>query len=206
MRHAGDRRLLLSGFGGGVETRKVSSPIPDPEGDQRQERFLSLFLPEQGSVRAFIRSIIWDRSRCEDVFQEVALVLWRELDRYDPQRPFGAWARGVAAKVTLKGLRQARRTPMALSPEAIASLEAAFDHIAFQESSRPMSKQEEALRHCLDRLPDRARLLVHLRYHDALELSDIATRVTSSAEAVRKAISRSREALQRCVERRLRTA
>lgn len=189
-----------------METRGVNVPIPDLEGDARQERFLSLFLPEQGSVRAFIRSIIWDRSRCEDVFQEVALVLWRELDRYDPDRPFGAWARGVAAKVTLKGLRQARRTPMALSPEAIAALEAAFDQLAYEESNRPTSKLEDALRQCLDRLPDRARTLVHLRYHDSLELGAIASRVMSSPEAVRKALSRSREALQKCVERRLRAA
>jgi RNA polymerase sigma-70 factor (ECF subfamily) len=186
--------------------KAVSFPLSDPEGDQRQERFLSLFLPEQGAVRAFIRSIIWDRSRCEDVFQEVALVLWRELDRYDAGRPFGAWARGVAAKVTLKGLRQARKSPVALSPDAIAALEAAFDQLAFQEAYRPVSKQQDALRHCLDRLPDRARNLVHLRYHDALELGDIALRVNSSPEAVRKALSRSREALQKCVERRLRAA
>jgi RNA polymerase sigma-70 factor (ECF subfamily) len=184
----------------------VNVPQSDPDGDARQERFLALFLPEQGTVRAFIRSIIWDRTRCEDVFQEVALVLWRELDRYDERRPFGAWARGVAAKVTLKGLRQARRTPVALSPDAIAALEAAFDQLAFQESNRPVSKQQDALRHCLDRLPERARNLVHLRYHDALELADIAARVQSSPEAVRKALSRSRDALQKCVERRLRAA
>jgi RNA polymerase sigma-70 factor (ECF subfamily) len=183
----------------------VNVPLSESE-DARHERFLSLLLPEQRTVRAFIRSIVWDRTCVEDVFQEVALVLWRELDRYDPGRPFGAWARGVAVKVMLKGHRQARRTPVALSPEAIAALESAFDQLAFEESNRPSSERQDALRHCLDRLPDRARNLVHLRYHDALQLADIAARVNISREAVRKALSRSREALQRCVERRLRAA
>jgi RNA polymerase sigma-70 factor (ECF subfamily) len=172
--------------------------------DERQERFLALFLPEQSAIRAFLRSILWDRARCEDVFQEVALVLWRELDRYDPLRPFGGWARGVAAKVALKSLRQARRTPAALSPEAIEALEGAFDNLAFENAHRPVTREEEALRHCLDRLPDRAQMLIDLRYGHALELSHIAERVRSSPEAVRKALSRSRDALQRCVERRLR--
>ena len=86
-------------------------------------------------------------------------MLWREFDRYDSSRPFGAWARGVAAKTILRGLRQTRQLPTTLSPAAIEALELAF--AAFERSE---SEEEEALRHCLDRLPDRSRDLVHLRY------------------------------------------
>src|SRR6187431_2279785 len=114
------------------ESTRVIAGHRDVDGDARQERFLALFLPEQGSVRAFIRSIVWDRTHCEDLFQEVALVLWRELDRYDANRPFGAWARGVAAKTVLKSLRQAKRAPLALSSEAMQALEVAFNHIAVE--------------------------------------------------------------------------
>jgi RNA polymerase sigma-70 factor, ECF subfamily len=184
----------------------VSEPLPDHDPEARQERFLALFLPEQGSVRAFIRSIVWDRNRCDDLFQEVALVLWRELDRYDAGRPFGAWARGVAARTVLKSLRQAKRSPLALSPEAIQALEAAFDQVAFEESNRPASHAEDALRHCVERLPDKSRTLVRLRYGEALKVADIASRVRSSPEAVQKALSRLRDALHKCVERRLRAA
>jgi RNA polymerase sigma-70 factor (ECF subfamily) len=184
----------------------VSAGHWDLDGDARQERFLALFLPEQGTVRAFIRSIVWDRAHCEDLFQEVALVLWRELDRYDPARPFGAWARGVAAKTVLKSLRQARRTPVALSPEAMGALEAAFDQLAFEDAQRPPSQQEDALRQCIERLPDRARTLVRLRYQEALKVDEIAARVAGSPEAVQKALSRLRDSLQKCVERRLRAA
>jgi RNA polymerase sigma-70 factor (ECF subfamily) len=173
---------------------------------ERQERFLSVFLPQQGTVRAFIRSVIWDRARCEDVFQEAALVLWREFDRYDPQLPFGAWARGVTANVILKGLRDARRTPASLSPDALQALEAAFEAIALEQEGRPTSAREDALRACLERLPGKTRLLVRLRYEGALAVADIAARVASTPDAVQKALSRARKALQTCVERRLRTA
>jgi RNA polymerase sigma-70 factor, ECF subfamily len=178
----------------------------DLDGDARQERFLALFLPEQGSVRAFIRSIVWDRARCEDLFQEVALVLWRELDRYDSKRAFGAWARGVAAKTVLKSLRQARRAPLALSSEAMQALEAAFNQIAFEDTERPASRQEDALRHCIERLPAKSQKLVRLRYQEALKVEEIATRVAGSPQAIQKALSRLREKLQKCVERRLRAA
>jgi RNA polymerase sigma-70 factor, ECF subfamily len=181
----------------------VNVALPDDD-DERQERFLSLFLPAQNGIRAFIRAIVWDRERCEDAFQEVALVLWRELDRYDARRPFGAWARGVAAKVAIRSVQQARRIPTALSPDAIQAIQGAFDELAFERAQRPTTSEEEALRHCLERLPERLRMLIDLRYGHALQLTHIASRVKSSPEAVRKALSRSRDALQRCVERRLR--
>ena len=198
--------LLLSGLPGARESREVSAGHWNLDDDARQERFLALFLPEQGTVRAFIRSIVWNRATCEDLFQEVALVLWRELDRYDPARPFGAWARGVAAKTVLKSLRQANRVPMALSTEAMQALEAAFDQLAFEETQRPASRQEDALRHCIERLPAKSQTLVRLRYQESLKVDEIATRVAASTEAIQTALSRLREKLQKCVERRLRAA
>jgi len=185
----------------------VNPPVADPQDDERQERFLRLFLPEQGAIRAFIRATVWDRARCDDLFQEVALVLWRELDRYEPDRPFGAWARGVAGKTVLKSYREAARAPVALSPEAMQALEAAFEELSHGgDAKASLSTREEALRDCLDRLPERARALVRLRYSDSLKAAEIATRLMSSPDAVQKALSRLRESLQKCVERRLRAA
>jgi RNA polymerase sigma-70 factor (ECF subfamily) len=192
--------LLWKGFPMAPETGQKKW-----DGDARHERFLSLFLPEQATVRAFLRTVVWDRWRCEDLFQEVALSLWRQLDRYDDRRPFGVWARGVAAKKVYKSLRQARRAPMALSPEALVELEAALDRQAFDASVRSPSRREEALRGCIERLPDRSRALVAMRYGDGLKVTEIAVRIGSSPEAVQKALSRLRGALEKCVERRLRT-
>lgn len=168
--------------------------------DERQERFLALFIQNQGTIRAFIRSLIWDRATCDDLFQEVALVLWRHFDRYDQARPFGPWARGVAARTIRMGLRQTRRVPVALSPEAIEAVEAAF-----AARDRSPSGREEALRHCVDRLPDRSRLLVRLRYRESLKVAEIAARVGGSTEAVQKALTRLRDALHKCVQRQMRT-
>jgi RNA polymerase sigma-70 factor, ECF subfamily len=163
------------------------------------ERFLALFLPCQGDVRAFVRSILWDRSRCDDVFQEVALVLWRQFERYDATRSsFGAWARGVASNVALKSLQRDRRVPVSLSAGAIEAIREAFDDL----EGAGETSTEEALRECLRRLPERSQALVQLRYRRALNLVDIAARVKSTPAAVQKALARVRIALQRCIERR----
>jgi RNA polymerase sigma-70 factor (ECF subfamily) len=168
-------------------------------GDDRQARFLARFLPHQGKLRAFIRSCVWDRARCDDTFQEMSLVLWREFDKYDPARPFPAWARGVAAKTILRQARQARLSPLALSPAAVEALEIAF---AAFDASPP--GDEEALRHCLQKLPDKSRTLIQLRYQESLKLADSATRTSMNVSAVHKALTRLRDALEKCVQRRLR--
>src|SRR5262249_9389917 len=57
-----------------------------------QNEFLPLFLKHQVGIRAFLGSLVRDPHARNDLFQEVALVLWHEFPRYDRARSFGAWA------------------------------------------------------------------------------------------------------------------
>src|SRR5262249_40782472 len=61
------------------------------------------------------------------VFQEVALTLWRQIDSYQPERPFGAWARGIAARKVLQLREKSARFPVAFDPETIEAVLAAYD-------------------------------------------------------------------------------
>ena len=79
----------------------------------RTGQFLKLFLAHEAEVRAFIGALVRERVAREDVFRDVAVALWEGFDRYDPARPFGAWARSVASN---KILQQRRRDAPARSP------------------------------------------------------------------------------------------
>jgi RNA polymerase sigma-70 factor (ECF subfamily) len=164
----------------------------------RQEEFLKLFLKHQADVKAFIGSMIRDRHARDDVFQEVALVLWREYERYDPSRSFGAWARGIAAKKVMQRWEKHNRLPIPFSPEAIQAVLDAFDRTEVAVSAR-----EEALRQCVEQLPEKSRRLLALRYEESLKLGEIADRLQATLDAVHKALSRIRARLLRCIERRL---
>ncbi|MCS6852573.1 MAG: sigma-70 family RNA polymerase sigma factor [Gemmataceae bacterium] len=163
-----------------------------------QERFLRLFLRCQGEIRAFIGAWVRDPHQREDIFQEVALVLWREFDRYDPTRSFAAWARGIAAKKVWQRWEQARRVPLPFDPETLRAVQEAFERTEGDAELRA-----DALRRCLASLPEKSRRLLALRYEESLKLADIAQRLRSSLDAVHKALSRLRARLQACVERRL---
>jgi RNA polymerase sigma-70 factor (ECF subfamily) len=159
-------------------------------------RFLKLLLQHQEDLRAFIASTVRDRAAAEDLFQDVCLALWQGFASYDPARPFGAWARGVAFHKVLQAREKTRRLPLAFSPEAVQAVLDAYDR------AEPEPADLEPLRDCIGRLPERSRELLALRYGQALALSEIARRVGGTLDAVHKTLSRIRAALQECLQRK----
>lgn len=163
----------------------------------RQEEFLRTFLRHEAELRAFTRALVRDRDVQDDVFQEVTLVLWREYERYDPSRPFAAWARGVAANKIMQQFDKQRRGPVVFSPEVIQSILDAYQRT---EQSAP---RRDALDECLQRLPEKSRRLLSMRYEQSLRPQEIAARINGTADAVYKALSRIRLQLEDCIQRRI---
>lgn len=87
--------------------------------DESDREFLTLFLANESDLRAFMGSVVADRHAWDNVFQEVALTLWRSFDKFDRSRRFGAWARGVAANKVLQEWRKGARFPLAMPEEMI---------------------------------------------------------------------------------------
>jgi RNA polymerase sigma-70 factor (ECF subfamily) len=165
-----------------------------------QEDFLRLFLRHEGDLRAFIGSLVRDRHAREDVFQETCLTLWQEFARYDPARPFGAWARGVAANKIMRRWEKDKRFPTPFPPEAVMAVLDAYDR-----TEATADAGADALEQCLQRLPERSRRLLAMRYQRSLALEAIAAAVESTLEAVQKALSRIRIRLAECVREKLTT-
>ncbi len=161
------------------------------------EQFLRLFLRYQEEVKAFVASMVRDREAAKDLFQETSLALWQGFGNYDPARPFGAWARGVAAKKVFHYWEKSRRTPAPFSPEAG---QAVLD--ACERSEERSMARLEGLKDCVDRLPARSRDLLALRYQRSMKLGEIAREAGSTLDAVHKLLSRIRAALQECMKRR----
>ncbi len=130
--------------------------------------------------------------------QEVALTLWQEFDRYDSTRPFGAWARGVAANKVMQRWERDGRTPRPFSPQAVQALVDACDRAEARSSLRA-----EALEDCLKELPDKSRRLLTMRYGDLLKVERIAAELQATVDGVYQSLSRLRIKLAECVERRL---
>jgi RNA polymerase sigma-70 factor (ECF subfamily) len=172
--------------------------------------FLRHFLKNEGDLRAFIGSLVRDWNVTEDVLQDVALTAWERFDDFDGNRSFGAWVRGIAVNKVLRRREQNARFPLPFSPETIAALSDAFDRsepgLPSASSARGSSAgaidPAEHLEPCLERLPEKSRRLLNMRYGESLDVRQIAERIAGTPEAVYKALLRVRRLVRACVEGR----
>jgi RNA polymerase sigma-70 factor, ECF subfamily len=166
-----------------------------------RDEFLEGFLKYQANLRAFLGALVRNRQDCEDVFQETALTLWQKYDEYDPQRSFGAWAKGIAAKKVLQGRTRSGRAPTPFSPEAIMSIIDALERKETQQPQWPVAL--DALEKCTETLPQQSREILLLRYRDGWSIVQIAEHLGSTPAALTMTFSRLRARLYDCVQGQL---
>ncbi len=135
----------------------------------------------------------------DEVLQETSLVLFRRFDESDEQRPFVAWALGVARSQVLSLHRDAARSRVAFDTELLVRFTETWGELAPGASDRSLFLQD-----CIQRLAARARQMVRLRYYDELTAEEIARQIGGTGAAVRVALQRIRQQLRECVERQLR--
>jgi RNA polymerase sigma-70 factor (ECF subfamily) len=163
-----------------------------------QERFTRLWTQAQPAIAGYVGALAPDAHAADDLLQDIAVALLRKFPDYDPQRPFIAWAMGIA-KIQLLTLRRDRaRAATRFRPETVESLAEVW-----QELLPEVDERRLALSECLQRVAGRGRELLTLRYEQALEPQEIAARLGLAGGAVRVALARVRATLHECIERRL---
>lgn len=166
-----------------------------------RDRYMALFLQHQDNLKAYIGSLVRDRHLREDIFQDVAVILWKKFDEFDEIRSFGAWARGIASNKIMQAFARLKKNDVALSPEALDAVRVMFDQQ--DDTADSWVDEQLALEMCLKKLPRKSRRLIALRYDHGLKLREIANEVHSTLDAVHKALTRLRDGLRKCVEREL---
>jgi RNA polymerase sigma-70 factor (ECF subfamily) len=72
------------------------------------QAFETLFREYQGEVYGWIVRIVRDPGAAEDLTLETFWRIFRARARFDPRRPFGAWARRIATNLALEHLSRRR--------------------------------------------------------------------------------------------------
>lgn len=174
------------------------SKTAEPASRTSYEQFLKLFTRDQLRVFGYILALVHNRNDAQDIFQETSLVLWREFETYDPDRPFLPWALGVARNQVLKFWRSRKRDQHVFSDGLAETLAAEAATTAAERVDR-----SEALQSCVQKLPERQRQLIDWFYGQNLAAGDIAQRWDRSVHAVYKALKVMRRNLMQCVEQKL---
>ena len=147
----------------------------------------------------FIYSLVQHHADAEDVYQQVAIVLWQKFDSFEIGTNFAAWATKVAHNVARDFIRSRRRSALTFSDEVLDAIAAAY------AAKRCWGSDDasDALNRCLKKLPDKDRNLVERCYSPNRDFAAIAEREGRSIGAIYQAICRIRKNLYACVQRTL---
>jgi RNA polymerase sigma-70 factor, ECF subfamily len=156
-------------------------------------RFESLVHGTAGDLRAYLAGMGLGVALIDDVAQEAYLALWKEADRSAISEPL-AWLKAVAKRRAIDQVRgmSVRRRHLASLAAMEETREAANDH-----------GMVEALQGCLQGLSAADRELIERRYRDEGTAEDLARAARSDVSTVRRRLASLRQALQRCIERRI---
>lgn len=164
--------------------------------------FATLWAESFDHLRTYVRIFVPDHHDADDVIQETAAAIAKDFSRYDSSRPFLEWAVGIARNRVLQHFRRrGRDRRMIFDVETVKVIEASLLSI-----EPDLGIRQEALEQCLERLPDRSRNLIHLKYVGELKAEDIASQLNLTVNSVYTRLSQLRAALRDCVRRQLRRA
>jgi RNA polymerase sigma-70 factor (ECF subfamily) len=153
------------------------------------------------SVAAYVRSFTHDFHDAQDILQNVSMAVVRKYAEYDRNKPFVAWAIGIARNEVLAYRRRKGVYRQFFDEESFEKIGAAF--AAEEDDVNPVL---EALQKCMMQVSEKSRRLLLLRYIEDLRYEDMAKKLNSSLGSIKVAMHRLRAALRDCVERRMNNA
>ncbi|MEM6915445.1 MAG: sigma-70 family RNA polymerase sigma factor [Verrucomicrobiota bacterium] len=164
------------------------------------DSFEQLLAAHQGRLFGFIRSLVGPGGEVDDILQNTKRILWREAETFESGTNFRAWAFQIARYQVLQHRDRQRRQgeKIPFSDELVETLA-----IRAEEKESSLDRRQRFLKTCLEKLPERQREVVELRYFQGESVQRIADVVGLKPNAVSQLLFRAREGLLRCIESQL---
>lgn len=161
-----------------------------------QEELARLMHAHQADVWRYLCLLGCDSAAADDLTQETFIAVMRR-----PFNDFGAAATAKYLRTTARNLFvNSRRGKIArLTTEELDAADALWARTTPEEDS---GARVDALRDCLQLLPERAKRAIELRYRDEVGGAAMALALQTSEEAVKALLARTRAQLRECIERK----
>lgn len=168
-----------------------------------RDAFEALVRGNADMLRAFLLSFVRDPRLADELFQGTFLTAWKKFDTYDPERPFSAWVRPIAAELATVRKREVPSDSMLyFDQETLALLEIQFAR-ATRVRKYKWDNKVEVLKQCMNALPQLSLDVISLYYHKNYNCREIANRLGIEVEAAKKELQNSRKLLFDCVQSKL---
>ena len=114
-----------------------------------------------------IRRMVHDHDDADDILQNTFLKVIRHIAGFQEQSSLYTWMYRIASNETLNFLKAGSRTA---APAQAMAMAAATDH----HDSPSADMMLDLLARALDTLPDKQRMVFHMRYYDEMPYQQIA--------------------------------
>jgi RNA polymerase sigma-70 factor (ECF subfamily) len=148
------------------------------------DAFEQLMRRLQRQVYGFAYQHLRDRDEAHDLTQEIFVKLYRNLARYDPERPFEPWFWKLAVNTSINYRR--KRVPLPAEPSPDYESRAAD----------PARQHDPALVDALAQLDPAYRLPILLHYYADLSLEQVSQSLGLSISAIKSRLHRARAQLR----------
>jgi RNA polymerase sigma-70 factor (ECF subfamily) len=167
-----------------------------------QQQVVQTLLAARMRVSAAVWVIVRDAHAAEDIFQDVAVKALSADVQFDREPQLISWAQITARHQALNWLRSRKGHVLALDETVLELIEREWA----PEAMRPEGERIEALRLCLEELPDQSRQILRLRYFEGYSCEEVSRAVGAGLDAVYQRLSRLHRALRECIQKRLEAA
>ena len=166
---------------------------------ESRKLFEALIQENAHSLRAFLHSVLRDGTLVDDLFQETMIVAWKTVDRFDQNRSFGKWIRGIARNLVLSQRRQAARQVLLHDDEIVSLIDNHCESIQLM-SNDFLDQRLTRLQKCVEALPKTYKQAIKLRYQKEVRGLNLAELLETSWDNVKKRLQRGRKILFECME------
>jgi len=150
------------------------------------------------SIYAYILSLVRNTSDADDVMQETSAVMWRKFSNFKEGMDFVAWGMTVARYQVLSFFKKRKNSKVCFSENLTNLIE---QEVA--KSIPGMNDRLDALKKCVQKLSDKQRSLLKMRYEKNYSIKNIAAYVSKSTSAAFYTLSKIHKLLLQCVNRTL---
>jgi RNA polymerase sigma-70 factor (ECF subfamily) len=164
---------------------------------RNRQEYSRLLQHDQARLYGYVHSLVRNLNDADDLFQQVALIMWNKFDTYDPQRSFFSWACGIVRFEVANFLRTRGRQRLYFSDEFNLSLVEAYEELVHEDEANRI----EALHNCLGKLRERDRALLQQCYEETESQKVIAANAGRSPQSLANSLRRIRHALLECIGR-----
>lgn len=164
------------------------------------EAYAEIVRAHQHEVWRVAAFALGSSQQTEDLVQQVFVIAYQRIDRFEKGRDFGAWLRGIARNLVRDEVRKRAREARRNKRYRVHLEVLAEDGAAAEARAASMRR---ALAECREALSDSAREALSLRYEAGHDFTAVAEAIGRTVAGARQLLQRTRRELRHCIEGKL---